>query len=106
MKKVSRNDKLEIVLGLAIAVAGVSDGILDDDLDSDTRGKVEATLKGLLVETTKMLVSEEFPKECAENEDGTNGTIAVFANKAIKMAIYISDTKDVDDDGDIDDTDS
>jgi len=102
MDKVSRNDKLEIVLGLAIAVAGVSDGILDDDLSPELKKKTEEVIKALLVETTRMLTSEEFPEACATTEDGVNGVLARFANKAIKMGIFMAEVGD----GDEDDTDS
>jgi len=102
MDKVSRNDKLEIVLGLAIAVSGISDGMLDDDLSPELKERTEEVLKMLLVETTRMMVSEEFPKECAESEEGVDGVLARFANKAVKMGIFMAEIGD----GDEDDTDS
>ena len=102
MDKVSRNDKLEIVLGLSIAVAGISDGILDKDLSPEHKERAQEVIRMLLVETTRMMVSEEFPEECAESEDGVNGVLARFANKAIKMGVFMAEIGD----GDEDDTDS
>jgi len=96
---VTQTDKLEIILGLAIASAGATDGILDEDFSKEDVAKIKATINGLLSETATMYVSEYFPERCAANEDGATGELAIMANKSLKMSIAFTKMK-----GDGDDT--
>jgi len=89
MSKITRKEKLEIVLGSAIAAMSVADGITlegEDDFKGESREDVLVALNELFVTTANMYISEYLIDGDTSIDDG-NEYLATAATKTLNMAI-------------------
>ena len=83
---VKTKEKIEIIIGLAIASSGASDGILSEkDFTAEKIVKMKEMISVLLVKTTLMYVKEYFAEEMEIEGLTELELLSVFANSAINM---------------------